>query len=1392
MFESHTTRLFSSAVVAVFASAVTITDSLAQSWTYRTAPPPLIRTITPLANNPAAGTNTLIVSTLTDGMYKGTETVSATTWQKINAGIPIVQVRTHATITPSPATNPVTDIYAATEGAGVYKTTNGGTSWTAINGSGAGALGCLDVRSITVPVTIAPRTLLVSTSCRNNSGVYQSTDDGVNWARVGPLPPAANALPLDVQSSALTRSGSFWFLATSNYGLFLSNNAGATWTSPTASSCMPANSNVFAVSFSGVSGTSELLAYVHGIGICRSTDTGVTWALSNGTGQNSLPAGFAALGGISRESGQTLYIGTDQQGVYKTVDGGVNWTAWGTTANDENAQFTRTIVADSTGSGKYYLGTLAGIIKTSDNAVTLSGTNMPGGGRINAITHDRDASYVAFVTAHIPVRINYIYGDYNSDALITLLGNGVTGATNDGVVYQDRFSAASPLPLYISTNNRGLFKSTNGGTSFTAVNSGLPSMIGQANRLAFDNTPNVPENSRVLYLGLRNAGGVYKSTNGGASWVSSSAGLSTPLAMSVNFVTVDGNNAAIVWAATDAGVFKSIDSGASWVLKYSAVDGAGSALPTGIVRVRPENSNEVYIANNHVNANGTLTGSSGILKSVDGGINWANILSGVKGSQVRVTTSGDIYAGVSAQIGNPAVYLSTNGGTSFTSISTNLQGSDIRSFGMAADQSALISLSLENGFYTNDAIPIAPTVPLLQAITDAPGVFLQLVFQPQAFGTTSAPRSVTITNSTASAAIIVGFATDNSAFTVQSHTCGTTLAAGASCTVNVVFAPNPPIAGETIGNLVAYGPISGIAVGLWGAGYSPVLPFARVSLSPGAVPAYPEWTVMGTNFRELSFGTRAIGTARTLSYTLSNFGGAVLNISSITVDSARFVKGTGVGTCGATLAPGTTCLLTFTYTPIAVGVDLGNVNITTDSAFTNVGQLNFSLTGAGETPGLEGSLVSTFGDAGRAYISTGPYGTEVVTALAHQADGKTLALMLGRKAVEDGNSIGAVVRLNTDGTLDNTFGSSGVARMPAPGSYGFDTGSSVFVAAGGKILVTLNITNVTNTANDTYVYRLLANGQIDTSFGTAGVTVIAKLVHNVRLTSDGKIVLGGLDSTQAANNALIFTRLTADGVVDTTFGTNGTTQVFLLDAVQGGISHLELALDGKLLFAYSFGAGAARDIAIYRLSANGIQDTTWGTAGRVNVAPTNREDNLRITRQQPDGKILLLSRTARAAFPAKQEFLLARLNSDGALDPTFGSGGVVETLVEPSSPNSNDFASAMRVLSDGKIIVSGRRNNGLASATQQDIVVMRYLPNGSLDPAFGVGGIKVVVLSRFNDSAHALDIDADGTIVVGGDVPYNDIDRGSAVGTGHVIKLKNTVSSAGSRGVVPILYFLLD
>ena len=129
-------RFSSIAAIAFFAGAFGATNAFAH-WTFRASPEPLVRNINVLANTPVSGTNTLIVSTLTDGMFKGTETVSGTTWQKIGNGIPVVQIRAHVVSTIATATV----YYAATQGAGIYKTSNGGTNWNTINGSGATALG---------------------------------------------------------------------------------------------------------------------------------------------------------------------------------------------------------------------------------------------------------------------------------------------------------------------------------------------------------------------------------------------------------------------------------------------------------------------------------------------------------------------------------------------------------------------------------------------------------------------------------------------------------------------------------------------------------------------------------------------------------------------------------------------------------------------------------------------------------------------------------------------------------------------------------------------------------------------------------------------------------------------------------------------------------------------------------------------------------------------------------------------------------------------------------------------------------------------------------------------------------------------------------------------------
>ena len=1369
---------FAVSVAALFASMVVVPDALAQ-WTYRIATEPYVRNISVFINTPSAGTNTLFVGTLTDGVYRVNDTNNqSTSWLKINNGLPTVQIRTLSTVD-------INTLYAGTDGAGLFKTANANSSatWSSLNGSGLTALGCSNIRSINTDATMPLRTLIVGTACRNNSGFYKSTDDGLTWSRLG-----NGSLPDDVAVSGLLRDvpSNTYFLASSNYGIFKSTDAGVTWTAANTNITAPNGTlNVFNIQFTNaaaVAGTTptNLLAYVHGSGMYQSTNTGASWTLNNA----NLPAGFAAMAGIQKESNAAIYVGLDKQGVYKTTNGGNSWAPWANTAvgRNERTLNTRTVtLVPTVPNPTYYFGTIDGVGKVTDtqanftaNTNFVNGVNGPdGGGRLNAITHDRDLPNKVYVTGPSLYQLDYVYGNCNAGC--RPLDEGVTGNTIEGVAYQDQ---TTPANLYVTTSNKGIFKSTNAGALFSAINTGLPNMIGQSSRLAID-----ASNPLVLYLGLSDAAGVYKSIDGGANWVASNTGLTTPDSRSINTVTIDSNLSTTVYAATDAGLYKSTDSGATWALKYSATDGGGSQLPVNAVRVRIGNSQEVYIANYHANANGTLTASSGVHKSTNGGDSWTNILPNQGASQVRVLVNGDIYAGISATTGNPAVWLSTNGGTSFTPYSGGLNGSDIRAFGVAADSTAVISLSLENGLYTHNTAGPPPSVALSAAITEAPGIFSKVFFGYQTVNTTTASKAVTITNTSATPASIValGFYNQDN-FAIQSHNCPLaplTLAVGASCTVNITF--TPIFNGYQSDTLVAAGPVTGVAVDLSGVGINNGQPGLLVSNDPGMVPAYPGFYTQQTT-REITFGTQAIGSSRTISVTLRNVGTATANIGFSGV-SAPMSLG---GTCGATLAAGSSCVLSVTYAPAGAGIANQTLNITHNSSFPIQQPYPFLLYGVAENPANDGSLVASFGattnpgGAGKAFVSFGPYGAESISRLVLQSDGKIIVLMTARKSVEDGIAVAGVARLNGDGTVDTTWGTSGYVRLaPSAANSFFIRGNGLYVLGDGKVVVAFASTGATAN-NDTIIYRLLSNGQIDTGFGTSGSVTVPNLGANrLEIYADGRMLATG-NADPVNNNKVGLVRLNADGTPDAGFGIAGRVEQLVPDTIQlgQGTIRTRFAADEKIYLAYPYGAGSARDTAVYKLTTSGAIDTTWGIAGRVNVAATDREDNLNNMRVQADGKILLLSRTARATGGGASESVLARLNADGSIDNTFGTAGVVTTTILTGSSANTNFAGTMRLLADGKIIVAGSRTCGSVCLSGSDGVIARYNQDGSLDSSFGTGGIEEIVITVNSESIDDFGIDLDGSIVAGGQVRQFDVDRGSVIESVFVVRVKNTVGPA--------------
>jgi uncharacterized delta-60 repeat protein len=168
--------------------------------------------------------------------------------------------------------------------------------------------------------------------------------------------------------------------------------------------------------------------------------------------------------------------------------------------------------------------------------------------------------------------------------------------------------------------------------------------------------------------------------------------------------------------------------------------------------------------------------------------------------------------------------------------------------------------------------------------------------------------------------------------------------------------------------------------------------------------------------------------------------------------------------------------------------------------------------------------------------------------------------------------------------------------------------------------------------------------------------------------------------------------------------------------------------------------------AIVRYKTDGSLDPSFGGGdGKVSIDFTPRDDFAFAVRIQADGKIVLAG--AAGYSGPNSRFGLARLTSDGSLDPTFGGDGTVMTNLTPSY----DWANGMALQPNGKIVVVGSVSAGSSNGK---IGVLRYRSDGSLDPTFGGDGIVRTDPTPTFDDGLAIGVEADGEIVVAGQAGF--------------------------------------
>ncbi len=271
-------------------------------------------------------------------------------------------------------------------------------------------------------------------------------------------------------------------------------------------------------------------------------------------------------------------------------------------------------------------------------------------------------------------------------------------------------------------------------------------------------------------------------------------------------------------------------------------------------------------------------------------------------------------------------------------------------------------------------------------------------------------------------------------------------------------------------------------------------------------------------------------------------------------------------------------------------------------------------------------------------------------------------------------------------------------------------------------------------------------GTLDQSFGVSGVALgIYNSNYNsgfgVAQQSDGKILNAGTIS-QASPDDFYMLRYLSDGTIDTTFGNNGSVSGPIGNGDDQAFDIIQQA-DSKILLVGAYDNNIERDVFIRRYDSTGTLDAGFGNGGMVSTDFQNGSDDIALrVRIQPDGKILVCGSSADN-LNNTSSIILLRYNSNGTLDSTFGNGGKVSF----GQLMGDQFASQFALQTSGKIVVVGATDdvNGLS-----DILVLRFLSDGSLDNSFNVDGIFTFDLLGDDEEGWALALQPDGKILVGG------------------------------------------
>lgn len=413
-----------------------------------------------------------------------------------------------------------------------------------------------------------------------------------------------------------------------------------------------------------------------------------------------------------------------------------------------------------------------------------------------------------------------------------------------------------------------------------------------------------------------------------------------------------------------------------------------------------------------------------------------------------------------------------------------------------------------------------------------------------------------------------------------------------------------------------------------------------------------------------------------------------------------------------------------------------------------------------------GALDPTFNGTG--YVIQPVNGRDGTQKILVQDDQKILVIGMSWDATFTARAY--VFRYMPDGTPDTEFATNGVFTFELDNEALF---YSAKITSAGKILLA-------GATTDYQTYRMLLvqlnmDGTLDDTFGTDGVaTPVVSLVglnaedmaYDVTEDAQGNILICGSSYDENYVRRPVVVRLTSAGSIDTTFGIDGVATIPVMVVGASAFRGIQVQPDGKIVACGEFGETELwYTLLLVRFDEDGFLDETFSNDGIIRHNYGSVDDTSYDLQLTSDGSILVAGKTVTVTY--NYSALLTKFTPDGEVDDSFGVLGAVEEDL-----GQFDYAWNVAVQEDGRIIMSGTAGNG--PPNDFDMVVWKYMPDGTRDNGYGDNGMTLHVIPGYSTMIYAMDVQADGKILIGGQARVVAVNDNSF----FIARLENDITSS--------------